>query len=489
MLKRSLLLLCLCIHLCSVCYGQREDYIWRLASSSGINFNSGNPDTFSTSPSIYLDYCNASICDSTGSLLFYTNGIAIINRNGDTLFNGEGLNPSQFTTIYASTGIPISQADIIIKSPGYSQIYYLFHETYDNNFSLLTNILYLSVVDMTLDGGNGGVTALKNIHWYENDTLFPGKLSAIRHANGRDWWLLAKKNISSIFYKWLVMPDTIFGPIIQVNQPGNGSVPDAGFGQACFSPSGDKYSCIYMNKYFYLYDFDRCTGDLSFVYNKYFGDSSNWGSGCAFSPSGRYLYVATQYIIYQFDIFSGNIDSSRTIVAVYDGYASPSPPFYTHFNLMKLGPNGKIYISTDNGTDILHVIENPDAAGLACNVQQHSFYLSPTIGQTVSVPNIPDYRLGPLKNSGCDTILSINENYQSSISISVFPNPSTGIFKIQCECALEQKEVFNYTGERILFSRSDARDIDLQEFVAGIYFYKITTSDNKIFQGKLVKMH
>lgn len=41
---------------------------------------------------------NASICNAQGQMNFYTNGICIANANNDTMMNGDGLNPSSYTT-------------------------------------------------------------------------------------------------------------------------------------------------------------------------------------------------------------------------------------------------------------------------------------------------------------------------------------------------------------------------------------------------------
>lgn len=489
-MSRKSFLLLLFVSLYFACYSQREDYVWRLGYFSGIDFNVGIPDTFSINKNTPLLETNASICDSSGSLLFFTNGAAIFNRNSDTLFNGDHLNPGVLTNIYAPDGIPIPQADIIIQRPLNPNQYYLFHETWNETINsypfLISTVLYLTIVDVSLDNGLGGVTGIKNYHLYENDTLLSGKLSAIKHANGRDWWLITKKLTSPIFYKWLITPDSIIGPYIQANQPASGSFADEPAGQSCFSPDGSKYAAIYNNKYFYLYDFNRCSGDLNFIYSTYLNDSSNWGNGCAFSSSGQYLYISTQFYVYQYDLFAANFSASKTTVAIYDGFASPQIPFYTRFNLMRLAPDGKIYISTDNGCDVLHVIESPDSAGVSCNVQQHSFYLSPSLGAVVSVPNIPDYKLGTLTGSGCDTILSVPKNQKSIFSFSAYPNPTSGNFTLNFY--FNKNLVYNLFVKDIsgrLLLKTDGiavkginlKEMNLTGLANGIYFVNLSSSE------------
>jgi hypothetical protein len=69
---------------------------------------------------------------------------------------------------------------------------------------------------------------------------------------------------------------------------------------------------------------------------------------------------------------------------------------------MQLAPDGKIYSSSTNSVSSLHVIHSPDEPGLACQYQQHGIEL-PT-RNTFSMPTFPNYRLGPLDGSACDTL-------------------------------------------------------------------------------------
>ena len=119
----------------------------------------------------------------------------------------------------------------------------------------------------------------------------------------------------------------------------------------------------------------------------------------AVSPNARFLYVSSYLYIYQFDLWADDIEASKETVAIYDGYAAP---FATRFYMAQLAPDGKIYLSCSNGVDILHVIHKPNEKGLACEVEQHGIQL-PTYNAS-SMPNFPNFRLGPLDGSSCDTL-------------------------------------------------------------------------------------
>ena len=155
----------------------------------------------------------STICDSSGNLLFVTNGVYIADATGDTMQNGSGLNPSVYTSWYPD-GLPPPQMNVIIPDPGNPDLYYLFHTTIDDPFgALLTRYLYYSIVDMSLNSGLGAVSSKNQI--LLNDSLCKGNLTACKHANGRDWWLISHKAYSTLYYKFLITPNGIQGPFIQ----------------------------------------------------------------------------------------------------------------------------------------------------------------------------------------------------------------------------------------------------------------------------------
>ncbi len=166
-----------------------------------------------------------------------------------------------------------------------------------------------------------------------------------------------------------------------------------------------------------MFDFDRCSGIFSNPRVIDISDSLP-GLGLAFSPDSKYLYACSIWRVFQI-----NTDSAVMYVdtvALWDGYSSPNPPLYTHFWLMYLAANGKIYISTDASTVDLHYINYPDNGSIACDVQQHALHL-PCYVSRADV-NHPNYYLGRLVGSPCDTLqwqgLDEINNYDFHFSIS-----------------------------------------------------------------------
>ena len=119
------------------------------------------------------------------------------------------------------------------------------------------------------------------------------------------------------------------------------------------------------------------------------------------------MYVSLCDSIVQYDLYSPDIFESEVTVAKYDGFISPGPDsvqnYPTRFFQMQLAPNDKIYVNIPNVVSrFLHVIDQPNEKGIACNVLQHEIQLP--YFNWVKMPNFPNYRLGALENSGCDTL-------------------------------------------------------------------------------------
>ena len=127
----------------------QQNNIWYFGKRAGLNFNPGSPRALHNS-AMDADEGSASICDKTGNLLFYTNGVTVYNRNHQVMLNGTGLKGNLSTV----------QSALIVPMPGTDNIYYIFTtDAVENNFA---NGYNYSVVDMNRDNGKGEVI-LKNI--------------------------------------------------------------------------------------------------------------------------------------------------------------------------------------------------------------------------------------------------------------------------------------------------------------------------------------
>ena len=479
----------------------RRDNIWMLGINndttipkSAINFNSGTADTFSFIRSMSIFITNASICDTNGQLLFYTNGNYVSNRLHQMMPGTAGFNPGDHTTSTYPYGNGIVQGAMIIPWPKRPDEYILLHMSGDNfwiggHFYTRPLSLRYSLIDMRMDSGYGDFSTIKN-EILVDDTIVTGRIAACRHGNGRDWWILSHEAWSNQFYKFLLSPDTILmygsqniGPVI---------IPeDDVLGSAVFTNSCDRLAYL-TDSIMTIYDFNRCTGELDNPIMAYFPDTLSLSMlNCAFSESGRYLYACNNFHIFQFDMLAADIPASKTIVATYDGYITPQF-FRSIFNLMKLAPDHKIYVSTYEGSSYFHVINSPDSAGLACNVTQHSFVL-PSYN-AFSMPNTPNYTLGALDGSVCDSLRnSIPIPESAGNFFSIYPNPANDVINIQLNGNINFSQanliIYNSLGKivhhSIIKDENELHKINLHNLASGIYICSVIINGEVNYMGKL----
>lgn len=489
-------------------YGQGIDNIWLLGYDTiGQQFTGRSIISFSgaSSPSINLSFQHplsfwrtaTTISDGSGNLLFYTNGFDVCNRQGDIMPNGHRIDTSavfNLDSIWYKDGMPISQGALILNAPGKDSLYYLFHETVQPYFidssgalAFYSKDLLYSIIDLQSDGGMGDLAIREQSALF--DTLSLGRITAARHANGRDWWILVYRYAGDAYITLLLSPSGLSTPTYQ----SLGSRMDyCDLGQAVFNPQGDKYAFADKSNGLVLMDFDRCTGILSNQVHILLNDTAA-ARGLSFSPNGRYLYVSGIKILYQFDTWASNIESTKDTVAIWDGSFSSHYPFATTFYLMQLASDGKIYINSSNGVKILHTINNPDSGGIACDVCQHCVQL-PTYN-AVALPNHPNYFLGADSGSICDTLQLGIKNPESRMrleTISVYPNPVQDYLQVNYIPNEEVKtlQIFDINSkivlERKLPQYSQLTKIDVTKFVQGIYLCKLTYR-NKMLTCKFVK--
>ncbi len=415
----------------------------------------------------------ATICDAQGNFLMSTNGIWIANANNDTMMNGSGLNPGVSVNTNPN-GLYLSKANFFLPVPGDSTKFALFHQTGTSNSSVYpSGELFLSIIDMSLDGGLGGVDSnFKNVIVLV-DTLSEG-ITACKHANGRDWWILALKDGAPAIRRVLFTNTGILDTSIITL--GNYISSHGSIGNPVFSNSGDKLAInIYdnpttQNSSVVLCDFDRCNGTFSNVIvipitNGYY----LWG--LSFSPDGSKLYVNSNQNIFQINVSNYTVDT----VATYDGFYYLFPALATTFMEQYLAANGKIYLTTGNGTQHLHEINYPDSTGLACDVQQHAVNLG--VWNFWSVPNHPNYNLGPVVGSVCDTLGVGLPEMQHDFHFGISPNPvaegPVKIIYLLPENNLGIFEVYNMTGQLVykmnLPPWSTLQYVDLPTLSEGVY--------------------
>ena len=361
-----------------------------------MHFEAGYPQFSLENIKMNYDVYCAVCSDSSGNLIFHTNGIRLRNRLHEIMEGGDTINPGQIWYEYGEYGYPSITGGTAVPAPGYSNRYYLFHTSSNDDLTSPINfpILYNTVIDMNANGGLGKVISANNI-LAEGDIDFP---VLIKHGNGRDWWLLAGDYLNKTYQTFFIDPGGVH-PVIEQDAP-EAFLGTSGYHEA--SPDGRYY--VNNDDYgLWVYDFDRCTGLLSNPRVLPYQPPIFYTSSIAFSQDSRFLYLGTHLAIYQMDMTT--LDSpfiSIDTIAYFDRGFSPWPPFYTQFLTPELAPDGKIYYNTFSSTQAYHVVNRPGLPLDASDLAQRGQIIPRWRNGTWCY--FPNYRLGRWSGSPCDTL-------------------------------------------------------------------------------------
>ncbi|MBK8846445.1 MAG: hypothetical protein IPO27_07860 [Bacteroidetes bacterium] len=267
--------------------------------TSLLNFSSGAPTNLPITTPMGFTMANGFMNDSTGNILFYSNGVFLFNSQNTNIAGCDSIcleDNYYLDTLSIKDGLPISQLFFVIPKPGNnSHFYYMFQLSYNISINSQGPWLNFHLIDM--DGDNGHGENVSCNHQVIYDTLTDGFLTGVKHANGRDWWIICNKAYTNLYYKVLVTPDTMI-----VSSQKIGPVMDSieYTGQSNFSNDGKWYARADANGGIVIMQFDRCTGQF---FNVLHDTISKMGcGGVGFSPNNKRLYVSTWLDLYQYNL-------------------------------------------------------------------------------------------------------------------------------------------------------------------------------------------
>jgi hypothetical protein len=489
--KIILLMLC-CILYTANLQAQKHDNIWLFgdetyigqpAASMFIDFNDSPATAQLHNRSLDYFRLSANICDRNGNLLFYTNGTRIADRTHQIMQNGDSINyPSDFFDYSYPRGYSSTESIIILPHPQDSNIYDIFHAATDDYapWGGMTNKLYQTTVDMRLNNGLGAV--VRKNYLVQTDTFNFGKLEAVKHQNGQDWWIIIPKAASNGFFRYLYTGDSTRTNPIQYAGFVHGF--NEGGGTASFSPDGKWYARIEdcFERYLTFFNVNRCTGEL---YNPHYVPIADFdtdtlggcGGAAIFSPSSRYLYAVMSTRILQFDMEAADILASVQEVGLNDGFIDTLTSSFSWVRFIhgQLAPDGKIYI--DGGSNrYMHIIHAPDSAGLACRFEQRAIFLPAINGASWHMPTYVNYRTPAMPASACP-ILGVEELPQAD-KFSIFPNPAQQTLNIVLanpDNTGAKLFIFNALGQLVLTQEFGGNNtiLAIADLPAGIYTCKV----------------
>jgi gliding motility-associated-like protein len=430
------------LFLTNLAFAQKENNNWYFGENVGITFNNGNPVAH-PSNAMHAYEGTISVSDSVGNLLFYSNGEAIWNRNHVPMQNGTGLLGN-----YSAT-----QAVLAVPKPGSNTLYYIF--TVDAIEDSLINGLRYSILDMSLDGGMGGITDTKNLLL---ETPVTEKLTAVRHGNNLSYWVLAHRWNSDAFVAYKLTSNGISktSVISKVGSTHGGKKWNAA-GQMKINKGGSKIAlAITMASKFELFDFNSMTGVVSNV--KTTNTPINFPYGVEFSGDGTKLYCtldkysSTLYSLLQFNLAEPT--GLNEINLIYQG---PSP----HYAL-QLGPDNKIYSNTY--TEYLAVINNPNSLGSACNYIRNGVKLN---GRDTGI-GLPSLIITGARFQDAYFPNIITPNEDNLNDNFVLKNVDSSEFELQ---------IFNRWGTLVYEAKSYHNDWNARNNSAGLYYYLLRNSE------------
>lgn len=346
--------------------GQKQGNVWHFGDGRAVDFSSGEPVSV-TGSQVFTPEGSAAYCDPAGNLLFYTNGggrePAFSGQDGGHIWNRLNVVMYDMQGIEGG-GFSAEQSSVIVEAPGLDSVYYVF--TMDEiEWSIGASPAVISsqpggrglsyfTVDMRLNGGLGGVVLADQRVFSPS---YEG-LCAIRHANGRDYWLIIHQGNQGLgVYSLTPAGLSLAGTFTALGESGDGIKA---------SPDGTLVVVQFRSNPHVL-RFDPLTGQLSVA-----SEVPGLTSRCEFSPNSRFLYalqtVAAVLFVRRYDLQANNIAASATTIGPFSFPGDVLAP-----GQMQLGPDGRVYfLAVDllTGAMRLHRINCPNTseASIALNV-------------------------------------------------------------------------------------------------------------------------
>jgi hypothetical protein len=391
----------------------KENNNWKFYQNGGLSFVNNAPvaDTssarwnYSTSSGTVEAINTASVSDAQGNLLFYTDAYHVWNKNHQPMPNGNDLKTGN-----------AQESTLIVPVLDNPDQYYIIHMT--GNINLLGadadayQLLYTKV-DMSLNNGLGDVvTGQKNI------LIATGLSGSVKAVPGNDCniWLITHDLYNTQFKAFEVTATGISTTAV-TSSVGNGVV---GFmGPLSFvgnmAVSHDR-SRIAFAQYggelipiIELFDFNPGTAAIT---NARVIDTVAFiaGYSLCFSPDNSKMYFSMlnpgetyannpNNLHIESSLFQYNVNAA-TPAAINNSRVLLSDSISSYNNVMRLGPDGKIYLPSSYGGDTstttgyfysptqypgnytgpafqayIGCIQNPNASGASCNFNRKAVAL------------------------------------------------------------------------------------------------------------------
>ena len=482
-------------------YGYTDTLYGSMCGKVMVHHTDGGLEEIAVDSPLNFGRTMAAISDSSGSLVLYTNGCAI--ANGDHEIIGDGLNPGELhDRLCPGYGYNVPYGTYILPFPGSDKMYAVIHLASAMDMTtrfIKYDKLYYSIVDMKADGGRGAIIE-KNVLLREGDME---SVAVVRHGNGRDWWIFVPEYNSDIYHRYLLSPegfeeydDIVTGfdfPQEICNYSAN----------SMFSPDGTRYVRANTNCGFVAFDFDRCTGEIfNPIYNEYHFSRYVSHSNIAIVPGNiMYIYLPRSYDKdiprrhfkrYYWDWFlkidmdllgvEANFIEKRFKFTEEESVCKP----YAFFSYN----NGDLFYFDREEDGMFYRIPNAGIKGEEIKKEK----LGNTIARnSMTIPAFPDYLLGAMEGSACDTLTSAVTMQSAGLTARIYPNPVTGRLNILINDDDEYTvTIYNTNSFAVMKAKIDTTDEyygnwDISGLPAGIYIVELKSRD-KVIRQKIIKL-
>jgi hypothetical protein len=455
-----------------------------------LRFNSNGLVSISNSNASPLS-TESSISDANGNLTYYVandyNGYftgSIFNENHQLILNGENILYSRMansTLFLPYRGTPYTGLITPrLNAPG-SETFYWYNQI-DNNKNEVVR---------------------KNLHFSPDGVPMKMGVAPIRHANGRDWWVIMHNLLGRNYYVWHCSPDSFkldsvyfMGAYVGLDH----SLVGNGWGGGILAhPKGHKLYHFTGEGLIEELDFNRCTGRLSLnrtIAAQVMDNSRVQYYGCL-SPSGNILYISNINFrdqistVEQYDLTHADPLSTRYMI--FEKYRARA-------NGIQAAPDGRVYfiaqkLSPTEVVDLkyLQVIHKPDIHGPGCQYQVNGLYLQGHELGTSNLPYFSNYYLGVQRDSECDSLgLSLSE-VLSPQAFVLYPNPAGHSTRLRKETGAYTAIVWVYDAQGNKIDNlpfplhQDELEINTTAYPKGMYYLQIHSESGYSTSLKLIR--
>ena len=471
---------------------------------------------------IQIQHGVLAMSDKAGALQFYTNGNVVVSHNHQIMEGGKGFNegaePSDFiggqwgdTTLNLAY---LQYAYQLIPDGFEEHIYYMIHsflEYSDNGWGWNTPRVQISKIDMSANAGKGKVVYKNRYFDEEPSSIF---FATVRHGNGRDWWVILRTQDGLSYRSLLFERDEVKQEVIstlpELSSEWFTLLDSLGSNGNLFfaSQDGSKLLDNYGYHHVKLMAFDRCSGIVSLLDTIDTGIYPVLINGNTYeknmftyelSPSGRYLYGVGDAGYMQWDLEAADVEGSKMQLGgppwdmdIYQNVWVGSLGGYFAFGY---GPDGKLYNLFRN---IHSVVEYPDERG-----EESGFCIAADnppsclhVPYNLYSSRHPNFRLGPLPGSGCDSLQSgVQVIGSGGPEFEVQPNPARDQVTLRLNTHNQlgdwQVQVFNMNGglvqENTLAAAATELAFSVQDWPTGMYVVRLMNGTKALSQTFVVQ--